>query len=550
MTVDGEVTQIHQLTIAGAADLIGTGRLSPVDYVQALIDRADAVDGQVRAYVTPTFDRALDQAREVEKEIAAGRHRGPLHGIPLALKDVFDTAGVLTSANSAVLADNVPDRDATVVARLGEAGGVLMGKLALHEFAHGGPSFDVPWPPARNPWNTARVSGGSSSGSAAAIAAGLVPGSIGTDTGGSIRVPASRCGVTGLMSTYGLIGRRGVIPHSFSFDRCGPMAMTAEDCAILLQAIAGHDPADPGSASYAVSDYRAGLGEDLRGLRIGVLRHIWERDMPVSDDERRAMETALSVLEDLGATLEDCEIGSLQRYGDIKTVIAETEVFNVHQADLIERPQDFGADILSRMLPAVLFSANDYVRAGREHRRAIAEMRPLYERFDAFVTVCSGEAPPFSAHDPLAFWRAAHHFTPANVTGQPVLALPNGFGAGGMPLGMQVIGRPFGDDVILRIGHAYQSATDWHRRHPDLVEGAAAPAVEEPPLLAGTSADTDPAVRDLALAAASRAGLRLDDRMVALLLEGAPYALAMADRLSRSHVHADSTANVFRVAPV
>lgn len=547
MNNTGEPTHLHQLGLAEAAELIGSRRLSPVEYTQGLIARAEAIDGQVRAYVTRTFDLALEQAREAEAEIAAGRHRGPLHGIPLALKDCFNTAGIPTTGHSRVLAENVPVRDATVVAKLRQAGTLLMGKLALHEFAHGGPSFDVPWPPARNPWNLARVTGGSSSGSAAAIAAGLVPASIGTDTGGSIRVPASRCGVTGLMPTFGLVGRSGTIPHSHTFDRSGPLARTVEDCAILLQGIAGHDPLDPGSVARKIPDYRAGLGGDLRGLRIGVLRHHWEDEVAVSDDERRAMHDAVGVLAGLGATLEDCSIRPMQSYTDIKTVIAETEVLNVHQPDLAARPGDFGADILSRMLPALLFSANDLIRAGREQQRAIAEMQPLYRRFDAFITICAGEAPGFGSHDPLGFWKKANHFTAANVTGQPVLALPNGFGSGGMPVGMQILGRPFGEATILRIGHAYQSATGWHRLHPELTAHAESPAVEEPPLLTGTSGEADPVLREACLAAARRAGLDLDERMFAQLLEGAPYALAMAARIPNDHAYAEAPANVFSV---
>ncbi|MCG2623114.1 amidase [Arthrobacter sp. I2-34] len=540
-----ETAGLHQLTLAQTAELIGSRRLSPLEYVQALIARAEAVDSQVQAYITRTFELALDGAREATAEIAAGRYRGALHGIPFALKDCFNTAGITTTGHSRVLEDNVPTRDAAVAARLQQAGALLMGKLALHEFAHGGPSFDVPWPPARNPWNLTRVTGGSSSGSAAAIAAGLVPASIGTDTGGSIRVPASRCGITGLMPTPGLVGRSGVIPHSFTFDRSGPMARTAEDCAILLEGIAGHDPADPVSVAREVPDYRGALTGDLRGLRIGVLRHNWEDETVASADERRSMEDALGVLEDLGATLEDCRIRPMQSYCDIKTIIAETEVFNVHQPDLIARPGDFGADILSRMLPALMFSANDFIRAGREQQRAIAEMQPLYRRFDAFITICSGEAPGFGSHDPLGFWKKANHFTAANVTGQPVLALPNGFGSAGLPLGMQILGRPFDEATILRIGHAYQSATDWHRRHPELIAHAVAPAVDEPPLLAGTSGDADPMLRDACLAAAARAGLVLDERMFAQLLEGAPYALEMAARMPRDHVYAEAAANVF-----
>ncbi|SDD17330.1 amidase [Rhodococcus tukisamuensis] len=549
MTFAATSTDLHTLTIAQASELIGSRALSPVEYAQALIARTQAVDGQLQSFVTRTFDLALERARQAEDEIAGGGYRGPLHGIPFALKDVFDTADILTSGNSRVCADNIPGRDSAVAEKLHHAGAVLMGKLALHEFAHGGPSFDVPWPPSRNPWDSTRVTGGSSSGSAAAVAAGLVPGSIGTDTGGSIRAPASQCGVTGLMPTSGLVSRAGVIPHSFTFDRCGPMAKTSEDCAILLQAVAGHDPNDAGSVARAVPDYLAALGEDLRGVRIGVLRHNWNSEVVVSAAQCQVMEDALAVLAELGATLEDCQIRPMQSYYDIKTIIGEIEVFSVHQSNLITRPEDFGADILSRMLPAILFSGYDFVQASREHRRAIAEMQPLYRRFDAFITIGAGEAPPFGSHDPLAFWKNAHHFTSANVTGQPVLALCNGFGPSGLPLGMQILGRPFGEETILRIGHAYQAVTDWHQRHPVLVDNATAPTVTEPTLLAGTSSEADSELRDLCLSAAGRAGLELNERMFMQLLEGAPHALAMASRISRDYGHADVPAHGFGVPP-
>ena len=549
MTFAASTTDLHYLTIAQASELIGSRALSPVEYAQALIARTDALDGQLQSFVTRTFDLALERAQQAEDEIVRGRYRGPLHGIPFALKDVFDTADILTSGHSKVCADNVPDRDSAVTEKLHHAGAILMGKLALHEFAHGGPSFDVPWPPSRNPWNLTRVTGGSSSGSAAAIAAGLVPGSIGTDTGGSIRAPASQCGITGLMPTFGLVSRAGVIPHSFTFDRCGPMAMTTEDCAILLQAIAGHDPRDAGSVAHTIPDYRAALGEDLRGVRIGVLRHNWNGEIAVSTAQHEAMESALAVLLELGATLEDCQIRPMQSYCDIKTIIGEIEVFSVHHSNLITRPEDFGADILSRMLPAMLFSGNDFVQASREHRRAIAEMQPLYQKFDAFITIGAGEAQPFDSHDPLAFWKNAHHFTSANVTGQPVLALCNGFGSNGLPLGMQILGRPFGEETILRIGHAYQAVTNWHQRHPALVDNASAPPVTEPILLAGTSSEADSELRELCLSAASRAGLELNERMFAQLLEGAPYALTMASRSSRNYGHTDVPAHVFGVPP-
>ena len=275
---------MHHLTIAEASELLRTRKVSPVELTRSLLERIDGFDKTVQAFITVTSELALQQAAVAEREIAAGRWRGPLHGIPFALKDLYDTAGVLTTANSRLYASNVPPRDAAAVAKLYEAGAVLAGKLKTHEFAQGGPATDLPWPPARNPWNVEHFTGGSSSGSAAAVAAGFVPAALGTDTGGSIRGPAALCGVAGLRPTYGLVSRYGVFPNSYTFDACGPIARTAEDCAIVLQAIAGHDPRDPASARSDVPNFRDRLRTELRGLKIGVVRHFWEEDLPAQPD--------------------------------------------------------------------------------------------------------------------------------------------------------------------------------------------------------------------------------------------------------------------------
>jgi aspartyl-tRNA(Asn)/glutamyl-tRNA(Gln) amidotransferase subunit A len=315
-------TDLAFLTIAEASALIKARQLSPVEYVAALISRTETFDPQLHAYITPTFNLARQQAKQAEDEIMAGTYRGPMHGIPFALKDIYDTRSIRTSGHSKVCLNRLPEADATTTGKLYEAGAILMGKLATHEFAHGGPSFDLPWPPARNPWHLAHFTGGSSSGSGAAVAAGLVPMALGSDTGGSIRGPASLCGLAGLMPTFGLVSRGGVIPNSYTFDHCGPLARSVEDCAIVLQVIAGFDPRDAGSLQRPIPDYRAALRQDLKGIRIGVLRHNWEEDLPASEDVRRAMEEALGVLKSLGAEIEDCRVRSLQHYFDIKVIIA------------------------------------------------------------------------------------------------------------------------------------------------------------------------------------------------------------------------------------
>jgi aspartyl-tRNA(Asn)/glutamyl-tRNA(Gln) amidotransferase subunit A len=542
-------TKLHDLSMAELARLIAARKLSPVELADALIRRVEEYDAQTHAFITPTFDLARRQAREAETEIAAGKYRGLLHGIPFALKDIYDTRGILTSGHSRVFIDRIPREDATVTAKLGDAGAVLLGKLATHEMAHAGPSFDLPWPPARNPWDLERFTGGSSTGSGAAVAAGMVPLALGSDTGGSIRGPASHCGVVGLMPTFGLVSRAGVITNSYTFDHCGPLARTVEDCALALEALAGYDAKDAGSVRRPLPSYRQALGLDLRGLKIGVLRHHWEEDIPASDDSRQAMGAALDVLRRLGAELEECRVRPLATYFDVKIIIAESEIFSVHQKNLITRPKDFGADFRSRVLPSVLFTANDYVQASREHRRMMTEMEPLYARFDAFVTAGMGEAPRLTDYRSVSFWQKPSLLTAWNVTGQPVLQLPNGFGRQGLPLGMQIIGRPFGEATILRIGHVYERATDWHTRRPRLVPGAVAPDVAPPPVLSGPTDDVDAETRDLCVKGARRAGLQLDDLMLAQLLEGAPYALGMVQRLRRDHDVPHEPANVFSVPP-
>jgi len=537
--------ELHFLTVAQAAELIRARKLSPVELTQAYLDRISALDSQLNAYITVTADLALEQSRQAEREIAKGDYRGPLHGIPFGLKDIYNTRGILTSGHSRICIDNIPARDATTVKSLYAAGAVLLGKLATHEFAHGGPSFDLPWPPARNPWHLEHFTGGSSSGSGAAVAAGLAPAALGSDTGGSIRGPASFCGICGLMPTFGLVSRAGVIPNSFTFDHCGPMAWTVEDCAILLQAIAGYDPEDAGSLRHNIPVYRAALKKDLKGTKLGVLRHNWEEDMPASEDVRRAMDEALEVLERLGATLEDCRVRSIRDYFGVKVIIAESEIFAIHQKNLIGRPADFGADIRSRMLPAVLFQGIDYVQAMREHRRMVAEMRPLYEKYDAFITAGQGEAPRLDAYRSLSFWQKPNLFTASNVASQPALELCNGFGRSGLPLGMQVLGRPFDEATVLRVAYAYEQATAWRSKRPELTAGAAQPKVAPPPLLSGAP-DPGPEVREACAKAAKRAGLKLSELHFAQLLEGAPYALGMLERLRRDHGYADEPALVFQ----
>ena len=534
------------LTIAEAARLIERRQLSPIELTSALIRRTEALDPQLNAYLLVTADRAFDQARLAEQEIMAGRYRGPMHGIPFGLKDVYATAGIRTTGHSRICLDTVPSADATTVRKLYEAGAVLTGKLATHEFAHGGPSFDLPWPPARNPWNRDHFTGGSSSGSGAAVAAGFVPAALGSDTGGSIRGPAALCGIVGLKPTYGLASRCGVYANSFSFDHAGPMTWTIEDCAIVLQAIAGHDPNDPASASLPVPDYRAALTGDIKSLRIGVVRHLHEDDCAVTPEVGTALGEAFAMLRSLGATLGEVRLRPAQDYYDVKVTIAESELLAVHEQALRTRPGDFGEDFLGRVLPAVLISARDYIQAQRERRRMLAEMAPVYADFDVLVTATAGApAPRLGTWRTIEFWKRASLTTPFNVTGGPALAQCIGFAGNGLPLSMQVVGRPFDDATVLRVAHAYEKATPWRQRRPQLdpnAEFSTAP----PPIPDPEPAEIDAATRDRVAVACRGAGLSLSEREFEMASAAAPYVIAMTGRLYRDRAYTEEPANVFQ----
>jgi aspartyl-tRNA(Asn)/glutamyl-tRNA(Gln) amidotransferase subunit A len=536
--------ELHDLTLAEAARLISVRKLSPVEYTESLLARTEALEPQLNAFITRTPDVAMAAARAAEAEIMHGNLRGPLHGIPFALKDIYDTAGILTSGHSRTCIDRVPDKDATSVARLKAAGGVLTGKLATHEFAHGGPSFDLPWPPARNPWNTAHFTGGSSSGSGAAVAARLVPASLGSDTGGSIRGPAGLCGIAGLKPTYGLVSRAGVLPNSYSYDHCGPMARTSQDCALLLNVIAGHDRADPASSSRPFEDFAKDIDGGIKGLRIGVVRHFWEKDLGVNAELSTALEQALEVLRTLGARTEDVTMRPLQAYSDVKIVMAETELLSLHLPELIARAGAFGQDFRARSLAACLFTAEDYVRASRERRAMIEEMQPLYHHFDLLVTANGSPAPRLDAHDPLAFWQRPNFTSPFNCTGGPALALLCGFSKDGLPLSLQIAGRPHQDALVLRAGYAYEMETGFYQRPPDARPGATPAALDPKPWRPDTS-QLEPAVRAFAENAATRAGLRLAPEHMEELVAVAPWAIAMAKRLRRDHLRSAEVSSIF-----
>ena len=400
-------------------------------------------------------------------------------------------------------------------------------------------------PPARNPWNRDHFTGGSSSGAGTAVAAGFVPGALGSDTGGSIRGPAALCGIVGLKPTYGLVSRAGVYANSFTFDHAGPMTWTVEDCAIILQAIAGHDPKDPASARRPIPDYRAALSGDLRGLRIGIVRHLYEDDTIVAPEVRAALDEAYAVFRSLGATLEDARIRPAADYYAVKITIAESEQYAVHEEELRTRPGDFGADFLGRALPAVLYSGADYVQAQRERRLMLAEMAPIYEKYDLLVTpTAPGPAPRLGTWRTIGFWQNSSLTTPFNVTGGPALAQCMGFTPVGLPLSLQLVGRPFDEATVLRAAHAYETATNWRSRRPSL-DSTAAFSTEPPPSIRAAAVN-DPGVRDIVLAACRRADLSLNDSQIDMICAAAPHVIAMTRRLRRERDFREEPANIFQ----
>lgn len=457
------------LGIAEAAAAFRARRLSPVELARESLARIARLNPGLDAFVQVTEARALADAAAAEARFMAGAPRGPLDGIPFAHKDIVATAGIATTCCSKVLLDHVPDADAEVAARLAAAGTVMLGKLTTHEFALGGPSFDLPFPPARNPWDATRFTGGSSSGSGAALAAGLVLGATGTDTMGSIRSPAQLCGVTGLKPSYGLVSRAGVFPLAQSLDHVGPMARSAEDCALLLDAMAGHDPADPGSAARVAEPYAAGLGAGVKGLRIGVIRHFHERDNPASAAMLGNLEAALGVFRSLGATVADVVLPKLAEWHAVAATIMVSEAYAIHAPWLRARYADYGRLFRERVVLGATVPAAAYLAAQRQRRVLQAAMDAALATHDLLVTVTQpSEAPALEAPSRWHVFELGSLPAPFNVTGLPALALPTGFGEGGLPTGMQIAGRAFADARVLAAGHAYQQATDWHRRRPPL----------------------------------------------------------------------------------
>jgi len=452
------LSDLAYLGIAEAGRRFRRRELSPIELTRALLERIGQLDSRCNAFLRVTPEQAISQARQAEAELVAGRDRGPMHGIPYALKDIVDVAGLPTTCHSKVLADNVAKRDAAVVTGLRKAGAVLLGKTALHEFATGGPAIDLPWPPARNPWNLALHPGGSSSGSAAALAAGFAPAAIGTDTGGSIRNPATCCGLVGMKPTYGLVSCEGVFPLSPTLDHVGPMTRTVEDNAILLQAIAGGE-----------ADFISPMKQGVAGLRIGIVEHFYTTDAEAEPAFVRAIGAAAELLRSLGAKVEPAKLSPLPAWVECGRIIQQAEQYAVHRPWLESRPQDYCALSRSKLTAGISIDKSKYESAMRERLTLRAELDALLREFDALITL-SGFHLPCRVDDPetIAKTYTRHARMPFNVTGTPAIAVPTGFSEDGLPLGMQIAAKGFDEAILYRIAWAYCEAARSTERRPHL----------------------------------------------------------------------------------
>jgi len=459
---------LHWMSAAALGTAYARRVLSPVDVVQALLARVAAKDGQLHAFIHLDGERALEAARQAERDITAGRILGPLHGVPVGIKDIIDVAGQPTTCHSKIMLDHVAATDAEVVRRLRGAGAILLGKLALHEFAVGGPVFDLPFPPARNPWNTEHHPGGSSSGAGVAVAAGLLPLALGTDTGGSVRNPAGACGVVGLKPTYGVISRRGVFPLAFTLDHVGPLARCVDDAALLLEVIAGHDPGDPGSVAVAHGGgYSRDLQRGLNGLRIGFVRHFHESDMVADPEVAAALDEAARVLAGEGAEVRNVTLPPLAALNSVQRVIVLAESWAIHARWLRQRPGDYAEATRRRLMAGAFLSAGDYVQAQQLRARLMAAVDAAFDGIDVLLTANTMD-PPCRIDDTAAHARTQPRQArcPFNLTGHPALAMMCGLSRNGLPLSLQFVGRNHDEATLMRVAAGYERAAGWHLRHP------------------------------------------------------------------------------------
>jgi aspartyl-tRNA(Asn)/glutamyl-tRNA(Gln) amidotransferase subunit A len=459
---------VSDLDLRGVSEALGRREVTSVQATEAYLARIQQYDGVLQSYITVMADQALARAKAADTESERGRRRGPLHGVPIALKDLIAVAGVRMTSGSRLFAEHVPTRDAFVTRRLHDAGAVILGKLAMHEWAFGRPATDGPFPTGRNPWDVRRAPAGSSSGSAVAAAAGLCAGALGSDTGGSVRGPAAMTGLVGHKPTYGLVSRSGVLAMCWSLDHVGPMTRSVWDSAAMLQAIAGADPDDTSTRGARTQDYLGALDGGARGLRLGLLRRFYVDWPGLNDEVRSAALTAFDVLKGEGASLQDVDAPSLDlSMAAWAPFLAET--FEYHAENLRKHPEGYRESLRPRVLMGALFTGSDFLRAQRLRERFRREVDALFERVD--LLVFPGQAGPAVRFEDFPMkglaTPAMRYTAPWNLLGLPAVVVPCGFSRDGLPVSIQILGRPFDDATVLRLARAYERVTDWHARRPD-----------------------------------------------------------------------------------
>ena len=462
---------LTSLTLADAAKAIGTRKLSPVELTEAVLRRIDVLNPKLNAFLTVVGDRALATAQKAEQEISQGNYRGPLHGVPYAVKDIYSTRDIRTTNGSSVFSEYVPNQDSTAVRNLNRAGGVLVGKNHCLEFACG--NHNGLYGEVRNPWNPDHTPGGSSSGSAASVAAGMVFGSMGSCTGGSIRGPASFCSIVGLKPTYGLVSRYGVFPLSWSIDHAGPLTRTVEDCALMLQTVAGYDSRDPSSARVRLPDYAGALKGGIGNIRVGVPKEFNEG---ATEEVTALVQEAIGVLSELGASVEEVSLPLTADYAAASgNTITWSEAAQVH-APWKDRLNEYTVGVQQKVLVGSVISSTMYHKAQLLRRQIQDEISRVMKNVDVLVGPTTA-APPGQIQASVAAGGNAgalrmatqRSFTrPQNLTGQPAVSVPCGFSSQGLPVGLQISGRLFEDDVVLKVAHAYEQATEWHKKHPEI----------------------------------------------------------------------------------
>ncbi|HUF52252.1 MAG TPA: amidase [Dehalococcoidia bacterium] len=458
---------LHWLSLAEAARLIESREVSPVELTEAALERTAAVDGELNAFIALLAETALTEASAAADEIAAGGYRGPLHGIPVGLKDIFDVAGARTTAASKAPVGHRPESDSECAKRLREAGAIILGKLNLHEIALGATGIVSSHGPARNPWDTTRITGGSSSGSGAAVASGELLAALGTDTGGSIRIPAALCGIVGIKPTFGRVSRRGLMPLSWSLDHAGPLTRTVEDAAIVLQAIAGHDPGDPASSGVEVHDYTSRIGDGVKGMRVGVGSRWFSDDLP--EEIAANFREAVGVLESLGAEVREVDPPHIDEVAGAVACIMLPEAFTYHAPWLRDHADKYSEEVRFRLELGATYSADQYINSLRFREMVVEAWRQVFSQIDIVATPATmAAAGPIERSDLSTTYSLIRFTNPFNFLGTPAISVPSGFTSEGLPLGLHLTAHWFDEARVLRAAYAYEQATDWHTRRPPL----------------------------------------------------------------------------------